>query len=339
MLAVEVRAARSAAAGDVRRLVGAVEARDGAPPLSDQPCSSWATPDAGLVHVAAHDGDRPDRVRASSTADVGRGRRRLGTRATRCSPRWSEHAAGELLVWSHGQRSPVGPAAEARGYARRPRAVAVAPSTRRYCPTAPLPEGVTVRAVRRRVGTKTRGSRVNAAAFAEHAEQGRWTRDDIEAREAEPWFDPAGFLLAERIGRKLLGFHWTKVHPDRIGEVYVLGVAPAAQGMRLGPALLTAGLEHLRRARLSTRSCSTSTRATPAHAAVRARSASSATTSTSSTGVASASTPDHGGPRSPAEPSDSFTWRTTPRLATVTSAASRSPLVHLDHADTPPAPP
>jgi mycothiol synthase len=85
---------------------------------------------------------------------------------------------------------------------------------------------------------------VNAAAFASHPEQGRWTRADLAARMAEPWFDPAGFLLAER-GDELLGFHWTKVHPDGSGEVYVLGVAPAAQGLGLGNALLVRGLAHL----------------------------------------------------------------------------------------------
>ena len=61
---------------------------------------------------------------------------------------------------------------------------------------------------------------------------------------AEPWFDPAGFLLADRAG-ELLGYHWTKIHPDGLGEVYVLGIAPAAQGLGLGNALLVRGLRHL----------------------------------------------------------------------------------------------
>ena len=34
--------------------------------------------------------------------------------------------------------------------------------------------------------------RVNAAAFAHHAEQGRMTRADLDARMEEPWFDPRG---------------------------------------------------------------------------------------------------------------------------------------------------
>lgn len=87
--------------------------------------------------------------------------------------------------------------------------------------------------------------RVNTRAFAHHPEQGRWTRADVERREREPWFSAAGFFLAERDG-ELLGFHWTKVHADEgVGEVYVVGVDPAAQGLGLGRALTLAGLRHL----------------------------------------------------------------------------------------------
>jgi mycothiol synthase len=98
--------------------------------------------------------------------------------------------------------------------------------------------------------------RVNARAFAHHPEQGSWTAEDVLLREAEPWFDPAGFLLAWRgdpqDGGVLLGSHWTKVHPpgdvadEEVGEVYVLGVDPDAQGLRLGRALTDLGLAYLR---------------------------------------------------------------------------------------------
>jgi mycothiol synthase len=86
---------------------------------------------------------------------------------------------------------------------------------------------------------------VNAAAFAHHPEQGSLTQRDLEARKAEAWFDPAGFFLAFR-GDELVGFHWTKVHAaEGLGEVYVLGVRPGAQGGGLGKALTTIGLRHL----------------------------------------------------------------------------------------------
>ncbi len=91
---------------------------------------------------------------------------------------------------------------------------------------------------------------LNARAFATHPEQGAWTRHDLELRERESWFDPAGFLIADRHGT-MAGFHWTKVHgpvggPGSIGEVYVVGVDPGEQGTGFGRALTLAGLHYLR---------------------------------------------------------------------------------------------
>lgn len=84
---------------------------------------------------------------------------------------------------------------------------------------------------------------VNGRAFAHHPEQGAMDRADFDRRRAEPWYDPAGLLVAERDGR-LIGFHWTKVEDGR-GEVYVVGVDPSAAGHGLGTALTAAGLRHL----------------------------------------------------------------------------------------------
>jgi mycothiol synthase len=88
---------------------------------------------------------------------------------------------------------------------------------------------------------------LNARAFADHPEQGRTTRADLDRRIAQPWFDPKGFFLAERDG-ELVGFHWTKVHESDppVGEVYVVGVDPTAHGLGLGRTLTLIGLHHLR---------------------------------------------------------------------------------------------
>lgn len=90
----------------------------------------------------------------------------------------------------------------------------------------------------------------NAAAFAGHPEQGHFSADDLAARQAEDWWDPAGLLLALDADG-VAGFHWTKRHDAHTGEVYVLGVHPRAAGRGLGGVLLQAGLAHLARGGLS----------------------------------------------------------------------------------------
>ncbi len=98
---------------------------------------------------------------------------------------------------------------------------------------------------------------VNRAAFSWHPEQGGWTGRELAQRRTEPWFDPHGFFLAVSDEGQLLGFHWTKVHDPEggqpaLGEVYVVGVAPRAQGRGLGRVLTLAGLHHLREQGLRT---------------------------------------------------------------------------------------
>ena len=175
-----------------------------------------------------------------------------------------ELLAGErpLGFWAHGDLPGATALAERRGYARarvllqlRRDLAGVDPD-----PRPALPDGVVVRPFRPGKD-EAAWLRVNARAFARHPEQGSWTEEDLRLREAEPWFDPAGFLLAWHgdpdAGGELLGSHWTKVHPpgdvgdtapdESIGEIYELGIDPSAKGMRLGPALTDLGLAYLRR--------------------------------------------------------------------------------------------
>lgn len=89
--------------------------------------------------------------------------------------------------------------------------------------------------------------RVNNAAFHDHPEQGGWTIESLQQREAEPWFDSAGFVLHEHDG-KLAAFCWTKVHAAEtppLGEIYVIAVDPAFHGLGLGKALTIAGLHNI----------------------------------------------------------------------------------------------
>jgi mycothiol synthase len=174
-------------------------------------------------------------------------------RAHRAEPQW------QVRVWAHGSASPIHQAAQLAGFTasrtllQLRRALSGEPSL--TAGELELPHGVTLRSFVQGQDD-TQWLDVNAAAFAGHPEQGGWTQADLNGRVESDWFDPAGFLLAVR-GAQLLGFHWTKVHPAAggappMGEVYVIGVAPSAQGMQLGKTLLIAGLRHLINAGLAT---------------------------------------------------------------------------------------
>lgn len=154
-----------------------------------------------------------------------------------------------LQVWAHGDH----PTAVALGTHRDFDRHRVLWQMRRTLTDAdraatPAPDGVTIRTFS--PGRDEQALlEVNNAAFADHPDQSGWTLRDVAMREREEWFDPAGLILAEDGDGTLLGFHWTKVHRDEnthVGEVYILGVHPRAQGMKLGKALTATGLAYLR---------------------------------------------------------------------------------------------
>jgi len=158
----------------------------------------------------------------------------------------------DVSAWSHGNHPAAQALASRAGLSRVRELWLMRRSLSEPLPEVRTPEGVVVRTFE--VGRDEEPFlAVNAEAFADHPEQGDLTRADLEERKAEPWFDPAGFFLAERDG-DVLGFHWTKVHPagpDRSGdaahgEVYVVGIASRAQGRGLGRTLTLTGLHHLR---------------------------------------------------------------------------------------------
>jgi mycothiol synthase len=171
-------------------------------------------------------------------------------------------SCGRLRLWAHGDHPSAGALALRLGFNRARVLFQMRRSLFAPVPEPDLPAGIRLRPFRPGADDEAWVA-LNARAFADHPDQGRWTVTDLHVRMAEPWFDPAGFLLAERAADgALVGFHWTKVHgevhrhphPDGaephhhepIGEVYVLGVDPAAHGLRLGTSLTLAGLRHLR---------------------------------------------------------------------------------------------
>jgi mycothiol synthase len=158
---------------------------------------------------------------------------------------------GRLRLWAHGDHPSARALALSLGFERSRVLLQMRRPLSAPLPPVRLPDGITLRAFAPGRDDDA-WVRLNARAFADHPEQGRWTVADLRVRLAEPWFDPAGFLLAERADGTLAGFHWTKVHGanahghDPIGEVYVLGVDPDTHGSGLGKALTVAGLEYLR---------------------------------------------------------------------------------------------
>jgi mycothiol synthase len=170
-----------------------------------------------------------------------------------------------VRLWAHGDLPAAARLARAAGFERFRALWQMRRSLRDPLDPPRLPAGTALRTFRPGQDEQQWLS-LNARAFAKHPEQGAWRRHDLELREQESWFDPAGFFIAERNG-VMTGFHWTKVPgPDSpeprgaaakaprgaaakahsIGEVYVVGVDPGERGTGLGRALTLAGLGYLR---------------------------------------------------------------------------------------------
>ncbi|MGO4591346.1 mycothiol synthase [Paenarthrobacter sp. 2TAF44] len=259
---------------DFRTLAAAADESDGNPPLSEQTLVMLRGADAGdhsvfslALYAPDEDSDPATGEDLAGIAVVVEAPGPSGTTgvlelAVHPSYR-NQGVAGRLLealegkrgfdglsAWSHGNHEGAAELATRFGYGpvRELWKMRLMSSTSAL-PDVGLPNGVSLR-------TFVPGQdeeawlTANRAAFSHHPEQGSMTRADLEARKGEDWFDPAGFLLAVNDEGELLGYHWTKVHPRQgphpaIGEVYVVGVTPEAQGLGLGKALTVAGIRYL----------------------------------------------------------------------------------------------
>ncbi|MCG5431280.1 mycothiol synthase [Mycobacterium sp. MYCO198283] len=260
MTAVDWRDALSDAQRErVTEVIAAARDTDGVAPVGEQVLRALRTQHTahllatdgndvvGYLNLAAADGDDP----AMAELVVHPAARRRGTGTALLRAALARGGPG-TRAWAHGTL----PAA--RGLAAALDLVAVRELLQMRRPLSELPPvdepaGVMLRTYR---GPEDDAEllRVNNAAFAWHPEQGGWTDADLDERRGEPWFDPDGLFLAfDRDTGALLGFHWTKVHTvprgdvrgPALGEVYVVGVDPAAQGRRLGHYLTLVGLHHL----------------------------------------------------------------------------------------------
>ncbi|WP_236790461.1 mycothiol synthase [Amycolatopsis sp. GM8] len=258
-----------AATREVRALLLAVHAADGRPEVTeDGPLPFGAGLHllgriAGvLVGYAYLDtaGDSFGRPVAELFVHPAHRRQGFGTELARAL---IAHADSKLRVWSHGDHPGAARIAGHEGFGRdRELLILHAAVEGADWPEPVLPQGVSLR-------TFVPGQDeqavidVNARAFDWHPEQGALTVGELRATEEEDWFDADGFFLAsapagaggtDTADGRVLGFHWTKVHPadpeafggEPVGEVYVVGVDPAAQGGGLGKALTLAGLRYLR---------------------------------------------------------------------------------------------
>lgn len=148
-------------------------------------------------------------------------------------------ARGETQFWAHGNL----PGARALAHSAGLNATRTLLVLRQSARSGPLevPPGVVVRTfVEADIEAVLA---INAAAFAAHPEQGAMDRADFDRRRTQDWFDPAGLFVAE-IDGQVVGFHWTKRERSE-GEVYVVGVDPAAHGRGLGTILTDVGVQHL----------------------------------------------------------------------------------------------
>lgn len=152
--------------------------------------------------------------------------------------------AGRVQLWiRHTHPDLLTPAAD-RGYRVARRLGVLGRELTDLPPRPAAPGGHTIRAVDADADAAA-VVEVLAAAYADTEEAG-WDLERFHERTRLPWFAPDDLLVAESPDGSVDGIHWLKRRDADVGEVYNLAVHPRAQGARLGPVLLVAGLEHLR---------------------------------------------------------------------------------------------
>lgn len=235
----------------VTELLGSVSAADGSPAVSEQGLLALES-GTGAGHLVEYQGGRlvgyaslvPAHGDHPAMAElaVSPVRRRQGI-GTALLTAILQAGGDGTRVWAHGDGAPARALAHSYGLVPVRTLLRLRRSLAQPLPPLP-PASATIRTYQG-PADDAELLRVNNAAFSWHPEQGGWTESDLAARRAQPWFDPQGLFLAD--AGAVRGFHWTKVEPGAAtGEVYVVGVDPAAQGQGLGALLTLTGLYYLR---------------------------------------------------------------------------------------------
>jgi mycothiol synthase len=248
-------------AAGVRAIADAATAADGVAPVSESGLLALARAESGVRHYLGyaagglHGYAQADRAGDGASVEIVVDPAHRATGLGDALWRAVDQRHPGARVWAHGDL----PAA--RAFAQREGMVRVRELHKMARPLGPqdleaasttLPSGFTARSFRPGEDDAP-WLETNAAAFADHPEQGQMTLADLHGRMAQPWFDPEGFIVveAEDAPGRVAAFHWTKVHRDPTGtahphgEVYVVGVHPAHQGRGLGRPLTALGLAHL----------------------------------------------------------------------------------------------
>ena len=164
----------------------------------------------------------------------------LGTRIVQALlDRTAEAGRTRLRLWAHGEHPGAVALAHRLGFTQARVLWQMRRSLLAPLAEPRLPDGVHLRPFV--VGAdEPEFLRVNNAAFDWHPEQGGWNLEQVKLREAEPWFDAQGFLLAVDADDRLLGFHWTKVHggadPGALARAHRRGVRAGRRPVRARPA-------------------------------------------------------------------------------------------------------
>lgn len=283
-LIVQEVEATDEALGQTRELIAQTEAHDGVSPVSDQAMlavaqgqrallfsqrtetrsssGSEATP-AALVAVAIVGQGEVDVVVAPEHRGAG-----IGSATLTHALQHPHATATELRAWAHG----TNPAADSllgsagftpvRTLLRMELDPTLLPA--HTDPLAiPTPPDFALRTFDPGSAHDARAwVHTNAAAFADHPEQGRITEDDFALIRAEDWFDPADLIVLEHAhtqaqagagaegAARFAGFTWIKTLRNATTEspeceLYALGVLPEHAGKGLGRLLLDVTLARM----------------------------------------------------------------------------------------------